>query len=154
MSVMVGAGMACVTAPAVSVILCCSVIQCLTSCYSVLHRVTVCYSMLQPLLRRSSSEKSVINQYNENLRSIQHQEQNHDDHLGYDDEDGLDDNHQSVGCISSFCPAFFLSCPNFGHYQDLNDGDGDAKEDDNDHGHVDDENQGEDENQYNRDDDM
>ena len=37
-------------------------------------------------LRRSSSENSVINQYNENLRSIQHQEQNHDHHvLRYDD---------------------------------------------------------------------
>ena len=62
--------------------------------------------MLQPLLRRSSSEKSVINQYNENLRSVQHQEQNHDDHLGYDDydDDGddndIDDYYQSVGCIS------------------------------------------------------
>ena len=39
-------------------------------------------------LRRSSSENSVINQYNENLRSIQHQEQNHDHHvLRYDDND-------------------------------------------------------------------
>ena len=45
-------------------------------------------------LRRSSSQKSVINQYNENLCSIQHREQNHEDHLRYfgsDDDDDDDD---------------------------------------------------------------
>ena len=88
---------------------CYSVLVCNTVGYSVLACNTVCYSVLQPLLRRSSSEKLVINQYNENLRSIQHQEQNHDDHLGYDgdyddsDDDDGDDDHQSVGCIPSFC---------------------------------------------------
>ena len=75
------------------------------------------YSVLQPLLRRSSSEKLVINQYNENLRSVQHQEQNHDDHLGYDgdyddsDDDDGDDDHQSVGCIPSFCLSTAFASP-------------------------------------------
>ena len=86
---------------------CYSVLYCVTVCYSVLYLLKVCYTVLQyvtALLRRSSSEKSVINQYNENLRSIQHQEQN----LGYDDHyhRDHDDNHynyQSFGCISSFC---------------------------------------------------
>ena len=57
------------------------------------------YIFVQPCvtafsLRRSSSQKSVINQYNENLCSIQHREQNHEDHLRYfgsDDDDDYDD---------------------------------------------------------------
>ena len=55
----------------------------------------MCYS--SGAVRRSSSQKLVINQYNENLRSIQHQEQNHDDLCRYDDDEDDNDDDDDGG---------------------------------------------------------